>query len=430
MADLPWRILQVCPASGGGSPGRHAIGYIGRVLPVLSETFVVREMAALRRLGVEIRPFSLYQPDAYAIHPEAPDLGREVEVLARPTHPLFWLAHLGFALCFPVRYLGCLWRYVLASGEPWRRRFRCLTHFTIAPFAAHRLRRAGVAHLHAHFANAAASVAMMAAELAGIPFSFTAHAYDIFVDDLLLPAKLSSATFVATCSHFNARYLHDHYPEATRAAIEIVRYGIDPEAFPPRPHPQGTPPLILAVGRLVGKKGFHILVQACARLRDIGMKVQCLIVGEGPEADRLGRMITELRLSDRVVLLGKLLPTDLLAYCRRADLLAMPSCISGNDRDGIPNVLIEAMAMEIPVVSTRVSGIPELVRDGETGLLIDPEDPAGLAEAIARLLHNQELAQRLAKAGRELVTSEFNIHNSAQKLLRLFEEATNSGKET
>lgn len=408
--------------------GRHVIGYLGRILPALSETFVVREIAALRRLGVEVKPFSLYPPDAYVVHPEAPDLAREVEVLVRPSHPLFWLAHIAFALRFPGRYVLCFWRYVLGSGEPWRRRFRCLVHFTVAPFAALRLRRAGVAHLHAHFANAAASVAMMAAELAGVPFSFTAHAYDIFIDDLLLPAKLSAAAFVATCSYFNVRYLREHYPEAAGATIEIVRYGVDPEAFAPRPHPQGTSPVILAVGRLVEKKGFHVLLEACARLRASGVEVQCLIVGEGPEADRLGRVITELRLSDRVMLLGKLLPKDLLTYYRRADLLVMPSCMSGNDRDGIPNVLIEAMAMEIPVVSTRVSGIPELVQDGETGLLVNPDDPAGLAEAIARLLHDRGLAHRLAKAGRELVIREFNIHNSAQKLLRLFEGAMKSCK--
>jgi glycosyltransferase involved in cell wall biosynthesis len=408
--------------SDSNPAGRLVIGYLGRVLPVLSETFVVRELAALRNLGVVVKPFSLYPPDVTAVHPEAPTLANEVEVLARPQYVLFWLAHLSFATRYPARYLRCLWRYVIASGEPWRRRFRCLAHFMAAPFAARCLRRAGVSHLHAHFANTAASVAMMAAKLAGIPFSFTAHAYDIFVDDLLLPTKLSDAAFVVTCSHFNVRYLREHYPEATKARIAVVRYGIDPQVLTVKPHPQERPSLVLAVGRLVEKKGFHVLLAACETLRDLGVEAQFLIVGDGPEADRLRHMIAERQLADRVTLPGKLLPAALVEYYRRANLFVMPSCVADNDRDGIPNVLIEAMAMEVPVVSTRVSGIPELVCDGETGLLVEQNDPVGLAEAIARLLHDRQLARRLAKAGREVVLREFDINNSARTLLRLFRE--------
>lgn len=408
---------------------RRVISYLGRVLPILSETFVVREIAALRHLGADVRPLSLYSPDTSAVHPEAPDLAREVEVLVRPTHPLFWLAHLVILSRSPIRYLHCLWQYVLAADEPWRRRLRCLGYFGVAPFAALRLHRAGVAQVHAHFANAATSVAMMAAKLAGIPFSFTAHAYDLFVDDVLMPAKLSAAAFVATCSHFHVRYLREHYPTAAGATLKVVRYGIDPTIFAPRRTVPQTPPLILAVGRLVETKGFHTLVEACARLRSQQLAANCSIVGEGPEGDRLLRMVTELRLTDSVTLVGKLRPAEVSAYYPRASLLVMPSCVRNNDRDGIPNVLIEAMAMEIPVVSTRVSGIPELVRDGETGLLVDPDDPNGLAEAITRLLNDPGLAHRLAQAGRELVLREFNIYTSAQQLLLLFEEARRSRKE-
>ncbi len=399
------------------------IAYLARILPILSETFVVREIAELRRLGVEVRPFSLYPPDFSVTHPEAPHLAQEVEVLVHPRSLLFWVAHFAVMLRSPGRYLHCLWQYVLAASEPWRRRPRCLAYFAVAPFAALRLRRAGVAHLHAHFANAATSVAMMAAKLAGISFSFTAHAYDIFVDDLLLSAKIPAATFVATCSQFNVQYLRTHYPVAGKTAIDVVHVGIDPTAFLPRSAPPGTPPLVLAVGRLVETKGFHTLIEACAQLLSMGVDAQCLIIGEGPEAERLSHMITKLRLSDCVTLLGKLPPPEVLAHYRRASLLVMPSCVRDNDQDGIPTVLIEALALEIPVVSTRVSGIPELVRHGETGLLVAPDDPKGLAEAIARLLEDSELAQRLAQAGRELVIREFNIHNSVRQLLRLFDRA-------
>jgi glycosyltransferase involved in cell wall biosynthesis len=401
----------------------YSLAYLGRILPTISETFVVREIAALRRLGLSVKVFSLHPPETGVLHPEAPDLAREAEVLIQPRNPLFWLTHLVFALRFPGRYFHCLYAYVLFADEPWRSRRRCLSYFMVAPFAAWRLRRAGIQHLHAHFANAPASVALMAAALAGISFSFTAHAYDIFIDKVLLPAKLTEAAFVACISRYNRRYLQEHYPEARRAHLEVVRNGLDIDRFCPNPHPQGTPPCIIAVGRLVETKGFHVLVEACARLRDRGLPCQGLIIGDGPEAGRLQDLINDCGVTDRIVLKGKLPPDELLPYFRRADVLAMPSCIRNQDADGIPTVLIEAMAMEIPVVATRVSGIPELVVAGETGLLVDPDDAAALAEALERLLRDQDLAQRLARAGRNLVVAQFNGEASARQLRGLFAAA-------
>ncbi len=404
-------------------PRPYALAYLGRILPVISETFVVREIVALRRLGLSVKVFSLHPPETGVSHPEAPSLARETEVLIQPRNPRFWLAHLVFALRFPRRYFHCLYAYVLTAGGPPGSRRRCLSYFMVAPFAAWRLRAAGIQHLHAHFANAPASVALMAAALAGISFSFTAHAYDIFIDRLLLPAKLAGAAFVACISRYNRRYLESHYPEARRAHLTVVRNGLDTARFCPDPHLQGDPPCIIAVGRLVETKGFHVLVEACARLRDRGLLCQCLIIGAGPEAGRLGKLINDFGVIDRVVLKGKLSPDELLPYYRRADVLAMPACIRNQDADGIPTVLIEAMAMEIPVVATRVSGIPELVVDGETGLLVDPDDAPALAEALARLLRDQDLARRLAGAGRNLVVAHYRGEASARQLCRLFAAA-------
>lgn len=405
----------------------YRIGYLGRVLPVLSETFVVREIAALRALGVRIKAFSLYRPEAATAHPEAPDLAREVEVFWRPASPLFWLAHLFFLFRHPRRYFYCLSRFALWAPEPWRNRRRCLAFFLVAPYAAWRMRRAGIQHLHAHFASAPASVALTAAHLAGISFSFTVHAYDIFIDRLLLPVKLAAAAFVASISRFNIGYLQANFPEAAaRARLKLVRNGLDPQRFRPIPHPAGIPPLILAVGRLVETKGFHLLVEACARLRQNSTACRCLIVGEGPEAERLKNLVADLGLEDRVELPGRLQPAALLPYFRRTDLLAMPACVRQCDQDGIPTVLIEALALEIPVVATLVSGIPELVIDGVTGLLVEPDDPAALAAALARLLTDRALARRLAAAGRALVVQEFNSRRSAARMAELFAEAINS----
>ena len=406
---------------------QYELAYLSRILPIISETFVVREIAALRSLGARIKIFSLFPPEDQASHPEVPELDQEVEVLLQPAKSAFWWAHLFFLFRYPRRYWHCLSRYVLLAPESWRNRRRCLAFFAVAPYAARCLMRAGVRHLHAHFGNAAASVAMPAAKLAGISFSFTVHAYDIFIDKLLLPAKLEAAAFVASISLFNIDYLRQQYPAAAaRARLELVRNGIDPGRFHPGSHPPGVPPQIIAVGRLVETKGFHDLVMACDRLRQEGLACKCLIVGEGPEGDRLQKMVADLKLEDRVELLGQLQPEELLPYFQRADFLAMPACVRNNDQDGIPTVLMEAMAMEIPVVATRVSGIPELVKDGETGLLVNPDDHEALAAALARLLADRELARRLAAAGRARVLSEFNLQRSAARLLELFREAISS----
>ncbi len=405
------------PASPSRPP---VIAYLGRILPTLSETFVVREIAALVRLGANVPIFSLYPPESLSAHPETKGLPLRVTTIFCLSHPLFWLIHIYYAISHPCRYWSCLWRYVLKIKTTWNNRGRLFLYFLASPYAAWCLGRARVTHVHAHFANSPTSVALMATHLARVPFSFMGHAYDVFVDTLLLSQKLTAAKFVATCSFFNVHYLQTHFPATRQARLEVIRYGLDPAAFPPRPSPPHSTPMILGVGRLVETKGFHTLVEACARLRDDGLAFSCCLIGDGPEAERLRFLVEKLNLSSQVNLLGKRLPSEVKTFYEQSDMLVMPSCVRANDRDGIPNVLLEAMAMEIPVISTYVSGIPELVRHQETGLLVEPDDPVALAEAIMTLLSNPTLTHRLARQGRALVEQEFNIYCSAARLLQLF----------
>jgi colanic acid/amylovoran biosynthesis glycosyltransferase len=403
------------------SAGRDpVIAYLGRILPTLSETFVIREIAALVRLGARVSLFSFLPPESLAVHPETQGLPLRVTTVLSPWRPIFWLAHCYFACFKPQRYWTCFWHYVARIKTTWRSRGRLFLYFLASPFAAWSLRRSQISHIHAHFANSPTSVALMASHLAALPFSFMAHAYDVFVDTLLMPEKLAAAKFVATCSYFNIDYLREHFSAARRARLEVIRYGIDPAAFPPRQLLAHDQPLLLGVGRLVETKGFHTLVEACARLREAGSDFSCWIIGDGPEAGRLNALVQTLNLSGSVRLLGKRLPAEVKTFYQQADILIMPSCVRDNDRDGIPNVLLEAMAMTIPVISTYVSGIPELVRHQETGLLVKPDDPGALAEAIQTLMVDPALARRYASQGRALVEKEFNIYHSAARLLQLF----------
>lgn len=401
------------------------IAYLARVLPCLSETFVVREIAALRRLGMEVKPFSIHPPEK-VINPEIPDLPAEVQVLVRPLNPLFWLAHLVLALAFPRRYWGCLYDYVLRDrghqGKFW---LRC-QYFSIAPFTAWRLISAGIDHVHAHFSNASATVAMMAARLAGITFSFTVHSYyEVFVDNLLLPEKLADAAAVVSISQFYIDRLKQLFPQAAGVKIDLVRCGTDGEAFIPKTHARNTPPVFISVGRLVDHKGFPTLIEACAELRDRGLACECRIIGDGPDLEALQNLIARLQLGDRVKLLGALQPAEVKTAYQQADLMVLACCASKDPRwldnqDGIPVVLMEAMASGLPAISSRVAGIPELIRDHDTGLLVDPDDPPALAAAMARLLADEGLAQRLAQAGRNYVVQEFGAQTNALRLQKIF----------
>jgi len=261
------------------------IAYLARVLPCLSETFVVREIAALRRLGMEIKPFTIHPPDT-VINPEIPDLAAEVEVIVRPRKPLFWLAHLTLAIAFPRRYWGCLYNYVLLDRERQGKFWPRWQYFAVAPFTAWHLLSAGIEHVHAHFANAATTVAMMAARLAGISFSFTFHSYyEGFIDNLLLPEKLTEAKVVVSISQHYIEKLRQRYPQAAGVKMEVVHCGIDGDSYTPKVRKRNTPPVFLSVGRLVDFKGFPTLIQACAALRDRGLAFECRIIGDGPDLE-------------------------------------------------------------------------------------------------------------------------------------------------
>lgn len=403
------------------------IAYVGRILPSLSETFIVREIAALRKLGLAIKPFSIHPFDPEVIHPEAPELSSEVEVLTCPANPQFWLAHIFFALAMPHRYFSCLWKYVLTGERTWDLRLRCFKFFLLAPLLALRVRKTEVTHIHAHFANVSTAVSMMAAALAGISFSFTIHTnYEMIIDGILMNRKLAAARFVVTISRFNiTHYLLPLFKATDLSKIHIVRCGIDCDKYIPESHSQHNPPLILSVGRLADNKGFHTLVSACRILKEMGVETRCEIIGEGPERANLEEQISEAGLSGAVTLVGQFLAEHVRNSLSRADLFALPCCYGKSEEekgnhDGIPVALMEAMAMGIPTISTRIGGIPELILDEQTGLLVSHEDPEALAHAMVRIIQDRDLAERLSSGGREIVEREFNIYRSASRLFDLF----------
>lgn len=404
----------------GDAPERRRVGYFINCFPNFIEAMIYREVMALRDRGYELVTFSIRRPqDADVPAEAAPLVDGTIYIL--PVRPWgFVRAHLRALGTAPVTYLQTLASVLLGTHERFRDRLRSLCHFAEAVAVMPEVRRRGIEHLHAHWAVGAATCAMVVSRFLNIPYSFTAHAYDIWRERLLLPEKLRTADMVVTCTDYNRRHLIDAYG-APAEKVCVVYHGLDLQRFQRRARPSNDRPLILSVGRLVEQKGYEDLLYACAKLVREGHEFQCEIVGEGPLRDRLERLVGELGLQGLVRLPGHVVGDVVLDYYIRADLFVLPCTeASDGDRDGIPNTMIEAMAMELPVVSTRYSGVPELVVDGTTGLLVDCGDRQAMAKAIRLLLTETEARIAMGSAGRARVMEGFATAASIGKLERIF----------
>ncbi len=403
-----------------------SLGYLLDRFPVPSETFIARELEGLAALGIRPVVFALRASDSPATGAAA-NIARGVRVLPSPTSVATAWAKLATMLRSPGRVmrpaLGMIRGALRSPRTAPAELLRANSGFCLA----RELAREGVTHLHAHFGFVPSTVAWFAAHLAGIPWSVSVHAWDIFVNRSMMPEKLLAARRVVTCTDFARGWLHERYPSIPRGHVVTVHHGLDTDRYAPRPLPGGDVTRILAVGRLVPKKGFGVLLRAFARARAAlardGRKATLALVGDGPERPRLERAARELGLAESVRMTGALPTEDVRAEMDRANMLVVPS-VPGprGDLDGLPNVVLEAMALARPVIGSHLSGIPEAVAQGRTGLLVPPGDDETLARAIVRLARDRELALRLGTAGRELARERFSLGLSARALAAVFRD--------
>ena len=396
------------------------IAYVVSRFPDPSETFVLRELNAVdRRTGVEVELFVLFPPKDPFVHPEAESwLGRahRASPAAAVAGMLWWLARR------PLRTCGAL-ASVLAGH--WRKPGRLLrASIACASAAAHArtMRRLGVDHIHAHFATYPALAAWLAGRLIDAPYSFTAHAHDIYVDQLHLVTLLRDAKAVAAISEFNRSFLAPYVGDA-QTPVELVRCGVIPSAyaFRPRSLPADGVVRAICVATLNELKGHVILLEALAAGGPELERLELDLVGSGPLEASLREQVARLGLERRVRFHGTRSEDEVADMLDRADLFVLASVVARNGRmDGIPVALMEALATGLPVVASRLSGIPELVRNGETGLLAAPGDAADLARALRHVLSDPEAAAARARAGRRLIEQEFDIERSADRMLALF----------
>ncbi len=391
------------------------VAYVVKRYPRFSETFIVNEILAHEASGLAIDIFSLRPP----VDTHFQDL------ISRVRAPLTYLSD-GQVKAADLwtsmrKAYGILGDFV----DGIEKALQCnsvLDVFCGIELAIHCKKR-GVTHIHAHFASSPASVAQIASHLTGIPFSITAHAKDIFhesVDEVDLKRKLNDAKATFTVSEFNLAYLREHYPSATRRIIRLYN-GMHLKDFAFR-SPDIREPMIVAVGRFVEKKGFDDLVQACAILRDRSIPFQCKMIGGGELELPLKQLVDRLNLSEQVQLLGPQPQNVVKKFISEASLMAAP-CVHGQDgnRDGLPTVLLEAMALGTPCVSTAVTGIPEVIRHGTTGLIVAEHAPNELASAIADLLASPQRRCAFSNAARELIEQEFDIERNTEYQRSFFE---------
>lgn len=395
------------------------IAYLYSRYPVLSQTFCDTEMLELERRGFPLLIGSIHPPLTSIRHAHAARLQAKVHYAPPPAILRVWEEKTKEELRWPTEL-------VAAHEKKYGATFKPALRARNACYFAALFKRAGIQHLHVHFANRAAHTALFLKEIAGIPFSITAHGQDFMSDlgnDELLREICAAAEFVAVETDFSRGVLSARCREST-AKIHRVYNGMELGNFPPIGPIEVVPgpARILSVGRLVPFKGFDVLIAACAELKAAEQQFTCEIVGDGPLRERLQRQIIEADVSDVVTLVGALPQQQIFEKLRTCDIFALASVVDdAGASDVFPTVILEAMASSRPVVSTSVAGIPEAVAHGLTGLLVPPGDSSAFARALERLIADQWLRVTFGAQGRSRVEQYFQIEATITPLMALFE---------
>ncbi len=412
-------------------PDGLRVGYVLKKYPRLSETFIVDEVLALENAGVEVSLFSLSLPDDARFHRDLSRVRATVSYLSSTSSSS---SSRFLAALEVLRRLPCPSHTLDAALDfvgllPERVQTAVLIHGLLLAEEAMDRR---IDHLHAHFMTVAAHTAYVAHLVTGLPFSVTAHAKDIYretVDPGVFEAVTSSAKAIVTVCDANRDYIRHHLSGAHDRVVRIYN-GLFPEDYQLRADTPRDPKMILGVGRLVEKKGFHHLLRACGLLARRQVDFSCTIVGEGEERENLHSETERLGLEGRVAFTGALTRHRVVDLMSQARVMAAPCVVAGDgNRDALPTVLLEALAVGLPAVTTRVTGIPEIIEHEREGLLVEEGDVEGLADALQRLLEDDEIWEDCSSGGPPKLLDRFNRHRTAAELIDIFTAASVSSLE-
>jgi len=389
--------------------------YFLKRYPRLSETFIVNEMQELRRLGVNVTIVAQGDPNELVVHEKTKSL--KVPIYYVP--PVKSISRESWLVKY-LRNLSDIPREMARKNI--RGGMSKIDYLTLIESAmiAPLIQSLGIDLIHAHFATWATTAASFVSKLTNIPYSFTAHAKDIYhesVDRKALAEKMAQAKFVITVSNFNKIYLEECLKTEGKLGRIIRLYnGIDLNQFKPS-HTKKDSNLIVSVGRLVQKKGFEYLIDACNILNEKGMPFHCMIIGEGEERTALENLVKKNSLENKVKFTGAQTQKEVIRMIQKSAIFVLP-CIVGDDgnRDGLPTVLLESMALGVPVISTTTTGIPEIIENKKTGILVPPKNALQLANSIEEVLIKPELQENLQREGRLRAEKVFNIEENVRVL--------------
>lgn len=388
--------------------------------PSVTETFILREVDELERQGRSVRLVPMLKESPPVIH-EAARPWTSRALYTSYLSPGIGAANLRALFRRPLRYVSLLLRLIAGTVAKPGTLVRTIALFPKSVFLAEQLSREGIHHVHAHFATHPTTMALIIAALSDITFSFTVHAHDIQVDRSLLRWKLRETKFVRSISGYNKRFLEELYPAEARGKIMVVHVGIEPEKYEDNARRFSSTasgvPKILCVAAHRPYKGLPVLIEACRILRDQGLTFRCDVLGTGPMTAELQRLIDDRGITDVIALLGAKPEHVVAEMMGESTLFVLPSIIAADGQmEGIPVALMEAMASGRAVVSTSISGIPELVEHGVSGLLVPPGDAAALAAAMRTLLEDRERAREMGRRGQQKVRAEFTLPDCVAQL--------------
>jgi glycosyltransferase involved in cell wall biosynthesis len=397
------------------------IAYLCSEYPAVSHTFIFREIDSLRQAGIRVHTATIRQPSNLEVMtPEEQLEARRTMVVLSRSLPAMLKAHAHCLIKNPAGYARMAAAALKPAFSGPRKPVKAAAYFAEAGILLEWLHGLGVNHVHEHFGNPTAVVALLMKTYGGISYSVSIHGPDIFyqVDSAMLEEKVRNASFVRCISHYCRSQIMRISPASTWAKHHIVRCGVDPATYSPRPEPGNAEPHLLCVGRLVPAKGQHILLEACSLLKQDGLRFHLTLIGDGPDRASLERFSREHGLGESVTFTGVLGQDKVREWYDKADIFVLASFA-----EGVPVVLMEAMAKEIPVISTRITGIPELIDHGHDGLLATPGDTGDLALQIRTLLEDPEMRERFGKEGRKTVERRYNQHFNNNKMVDLFNQA-------
>jgi colanic acid/amylovoran biosynthesis glycosyltransferase len=428
------------------------IAFVLLTFPTLTETFVAGEIKALKERFPESEIYSLRPPFDEIMHEESTALMKRTHYLPSAISWEVMSSNLKWFLKSPFRYLytmGYLLMHTISNP------LHMLKSFYLFPQAAHLawlLKENGTDHIHSHWATYPTTVALIASALTGIPFSFTSHACDMSMIKTLMAEKVKRAKFVITCVAENVRYLSKFLTEEQLSKVKVNYHGSNLKKFRPDLRKNGSNgrPTVMSCADFHERKGLPYLIQAVALAKRKNYDFKCVIVGDGPQRPLIERMVDDLGLRDRVEMPGSMTQEKLINYYAASDLFVLPCMMQkltffkknadvdrykvieckmgrgeGVQKDGIPNVLVEVMAMKIPVISTRVAGIPELIENGENGLLVQEKNSEELCDAMLTLLSNKELRLKLGENGYRKVRERFDRSKNIEELISIFQFEVN-----